>query len=75
MDRDRIVRRALGVSVPFNLGGALAFAFPESLGRLAGLPTPAPPMYSAPLAFLVALFAGTYAWLARQPHIDRPLVA
>jgi len=75
MDRDRLVRRALWASVPFNLGGALLFAFPESLGRLADLPTPAPHVYTAPLAFLIALFAGTYAWLARQPRIDRPLVA
>jgi hypothetical protein len=74
MDRDRIMRRALWTSVPFNLGGALAFAFPGSLGRLVGLPAAAPPVYTASLAFLVALFAGTYAWLARQPRIDRPLV-
>lgn len=74
MDRDRLMRRALWVSVPFNLGGALAFGFPESFGRLAGLPAPAPPVYTASLAFLVALFAGTYAWLALQPRIDRPLV-
>jgi hypothetical protein len=74
MDRDRFMRRALWASVPFNLGGALAFGFPESFGRLVGLPAGAPPVYAASLAFLVALFAGTYAWLARRPRIDRPLV-
>jgi hypothetical protein len=73
MDRDRLMRRALWTSVPFNLGGALAFGFPESFGRLMGLPGSAPPVYTASLAFLVALFAGTYAWMARQPRIDRPL--
>jgi len=75
VDRDRVVRRALWTSVPFNLGGALTFAFPESLGRLAGFPTPVAPVYSATLAMLVTLFAVTYAWLAHSPAIDRPLVA
>jgi hypothetical protein len=27
------------------------------------------------LAFFVVLFGGAYAWLARQPTFDRPLVA
>ncbi len=75
MDRDRVIRRALWVSVPYNVGGALVFAFPESLGRLAGMPGPVAHVYTATLAALVLLFAGTYAWLARQPEIDRPLVA
>ncbi len=74
MDRDRLMRRTLWTSVPFNLGGALSFAFPESFGRLVGLPGSVPPVYTASLAFLVALFAATYAWLASQPRIDRPLV-
>jgi hypothetical protein len=74
MDRDRTMRRALNASVFFNLGGALLFAFPESIGQLAGLPTPVPAVYSLTIAFLVTLFAATYGWLARQPVIDRPLV-
>lgn len=74
-DRDPVLRRALWVSVPYNLGGAGAFAFPDTFGRLLGLAGPVPPIYAAGLAFLVVLFAGTYAWLAVQPHIDRPLVA
>jgi hypothetical protein len=69
------MRRALWTSVPYNVGGALLFAFPDSLGRLAGIPGPVPHIYAAALAFLVTLFAGTYAWLAVQPRIDRPLVA
>ena len=74
-ERDALVRRALWASVPYNVIGALIFAFPESLGRLAGLPVPVPHVYSASLAVLVLLFGATYAWLARQPRIDRPLVA
>jgi hypothetical protein len=76
VDKDNFMRGALWVSVVYNLGGTLLFAFPSSpLGQLAGLPTPVPPIYSALLAFFVVLFGGAYAWLARQPTIDRPLVA
>ena len=75
MDRDHVMRRALWASVVYNLGGTLLFAFPSSLGGLAGLPMPVPRVYTALLAVFVALFGGAYAWLARQARIDRPLVA
>ena len=75
MDRDHIMRRALRATCVLNFGGALLFLFPDSLGRLAGLPGPASPLHAVFLAFLVALFGATYGWLARQPRIDRPLVA
>jgi hypothetical protein len=76
VDRDRFLRGALWVSVPFNLGAALLFVFPASpLGQLAGLPVPVPPIYGTLLAFFVALFGVAYAWLACQPTINRPLVA
>jgi len=68
------MRRALRTSFVFNLFGALGFAFPGSLGRLAGFPSPVPHVYSATLAVLVALFGCTYGWLAGQPRIDRPIV-
>jgi hypothetical protein len=74
MDRDRIMRGALWTTAVFNVGGALMFAFPASLGQRAGLPAPAPPLYTSFIAFMVLLFAATYAWLAMQPRIDRPLV-
>jgi len=74
-DRDRLVRGALLVSAVFNLGAALVFAFPSSLGWLAGLPMPVPRAYTTLLAVFVMLFGVAYAWLARQPIIDRPLVA
>ena len=75
MSNDQFMRRVLRTSAFFNFGGALLFAFPASLGQLAGLPAPVPRLYSLFLALLVALFGATYAWLARQPSIDRPLVA
>ena len=74
MERDALMRRTLNVTAIANLGAALMFAFPDSLGSLAGLPAPAPALYSATLAVLVALFGITYGWRARQPVIDRPLV-
>jgi hypothetical protein len=69
------MRGALIASSLFNLGGALVFAFPDSLGQFAGLPTPVPHVYTALLAFFVILFGVGYAWLAWQPIIQRPLVA
>jgi hypothetical protein len=72
---DERMRRVLWTSVFFNFGGALLFAFPDSLGRLAGMPAPAPRVYTAFIAVMVTLFGATYGWLARQPEIDRPLVA
>ena len=72
---DAGLRRALWASVPYNVFGALMFGFPESLGSFAGLPVPVPHVYTLSLAVLVLLFGATYAWLAVQPRIDRPLVA
>jgi hypothetical protein len=74
MDDDRLMRRALWATAAFNLVAALLVAFPDTLGRLAALPAPAPPLYTTLLALFVLLFGGAYAWLARQPRIDRPLV-
>lgn len=74
MEPDAILRRALWVTAAFNAVGALAFLWPSSLGQLAGLPAEAPLVYRASLAFLVGLFGATYAWLALQERIDRPLV-
>lgn len=76
MNRDDVIRRALWTTVPFNFGAACLFAFPSSfLGQLAGLPPSVPILYRVVVAFFVALFGATYAWLALQPRIDRPLVA
>jgi len=75
MDRDAFMRRALMTTAFFNFGAAALIAFPDSLGQLVRLPTPAPVVYTTLLALFIALFGGVYAWLARQPVIDRPLVA
>jgi hypothetical protein len=71
-----LIRITLWLSFPFNLVAAGALAFPASaLGQLMGLPGGAPRVYSALTGFLVGLFGLTYAWLARQAHIHRPLLA
>jgi len=73
--RDAIMRRALWATAVFNLLGALTFVFPADFAGLTGFPTPVPRVYTALLTVFVLLFAGAYVWLARQPCIDRPLVA
>ena len=72
---DDLIRRILAASAFFNLGGALMFAFPDTVGRLAALPVPVPVVYRVLLALFVLLFGGAYAWLSRQARIDRPMVA
>jgi hypothetical protein len=72
---ETFIRRVLWVSAAFNLGGALLFAFPASLGQLLGLPVPVPGVYTALLVVFILLFGGTYAWVASQPTINRPMVA
>jgi hypothetical protein len=76
MDRERILRRALGTSAVFNAAGAMLFAFPAGvMGDLAGLPAAVPVVYRGLTALFVLLFGGAYAWLALQPTINRPFVA
>lgn len=75
MTEDRIVRRALWMTTAANIGAAPLFAFPASLGWIAGLPAEVPTVYAMMLALFVLLFGGAYGWLALQPTIDRPLLA
>lgn len=70
------MRIILWASVVLNAIGAALFAFPTApLGALLGLPDPAARLYNTLCALFVALFGGAYVWLARQPQINRPLVA
>lgn len=73
---DTFIRSVLWASAAFNLAGAMLFAFPEStISQLAGLPIPVPAFHSLLLAEFIILFGGSYAWLALQPSINRPLLA
>lgn len=59
-----------------TLAGAALFAFPASLlGQIVSFPGDVPPLYRAFTAMFVLLFAGAYAFLARQERIDRAFVA
>lgn len=70
------MRRILWLAAFANTSGGLLFAFPASApGQLAGLPAHVPATYRALAAVLVWLLGGTYAWLAVQPVIVRPMVA
>jgi len=76
MTDDLFVRRVLLLSAGFNLLGGLLFAFPGfPTGRLAGLPAEVPGLYRATVFLFIVLFGAMYGWLARQPRIDRPMVA
>jgi len=73
---DKFIRVVLWASAVFNLAGGLLFAFPDStISQLAGLPVPVPTFYSGLLAEFIILFGASYAWLALQPAINRPLLA
>lgn len=75
MNRDRVMRRTLQVSCPFNFAAAIALAYPaSSLGQLFGLPADAPAVYRALAGGAIALFGFAYGWLSVQRVIDRPLV-
>ena len=74
MTRNAVIRAALWVSVALNLLGVSVF-LPAALGRESTLlPIPGPPFYAAQVALVIGLFCGVYAWLARQPVINRPLL-
>jgi hypothetical protein len=74
MSRNRVMRGALWAAVLLNVAG-LAVFIPPALGFAPEmLPIPGPPFYAAQVALTIALFGGVYAWLARQPQINRPLV-
>ena len=73
---DATLRLSLWLAFPFNVAAAVVFAFPSStIGRQLGLPEHVSPLYASLVALFVALFGLTYAWLAKQPSIDRPLLA
>jgi len=76
MPRHQVIHRVLWVAAGFNVVGAYLFAHPASpLGQLAGLPSEVPVVYRGLVSLFVLLFGGTYAWLASQPIISRPLLA
>ena len=74
MTRDRFFRAALIVGACFNFFMATAIVFPHSIGRFADLPRSESHFFSWLVAMFVALFGGVYAYLSRNPIIDRSLI-
>ena len=74
MNDSKIMRRVLWVGAAFNALVALMLIFPSTLGALAALPPVGSVYYLWMLTFFVLLFSATYAWLALEPTISRPVV-
>ena len=69
------MRKVLWLGVAFNTFVALMLMYPSALGALAALPPVDSVFYRGMLTFFVVLFAATYAWLALEANISRPVVA
>ena len=73
---ETITRKTLWISSGFNFVAAYALAFPHhGLGVLFGLPADTPRLYAYLFAYVVAVFGVSYAWLAKQAQISKPLLA
>ena len=71
---ESLIRASLIFSAPFNWGAAALILLPQSPpGQLLGLP-PAPPLYAALLAFLVAVFGVAYLWAGWRSQPVSPVV-
>ncbi|MFT3805453.1 hypothetical protein [Arenimonas sp.] len=71
---ENLIRWTLGIGALFNLAAALMLLFPQSFGAFAGVPVSESVFHTWLLALFVALFGATYAWMAHQPEIPRPLL-
>jgi len=69
------MRYILWIGVVFNALVALMLALPSTLGVIAALPPIDSVFYRWMLIYFVVLFSATYAWLAIQPTISRPVIA
>ncbi len=74
MNLKSLARALLYFSFIFNLFGFVSFAFPETLGKSAGLPTPPQLIYSSFVAGTILMWAFGYLYLARQKDFNRPLL-
>ncbi len=74
MINSKVMRRVLWAGAAFNALVALMLMFPSTLGALAALPSVGSIYYRWMLTFFVLLFSATYAWLALEPTISRPIV-
>lgn len=71
----RFLRITLVVAALMTALGAWIFAAPGSaLGQQYDLSAEVPVLYRAFVSFMLALFAGMYAWMAAQQRLFRPLL-
>jgi len=74
MVSEALLRKTLYFSFFYNIFGGLTFMFPTALGQTAGLPIPAPFLYSWFIGTNILLFALVSLWLAKSTHIAVPLL-
>ncbi len=71
----RFMRITLVVAAIMTGVGAYIFAVPESaLAQQYSLPGAVPCLYTAFIGYILLVFSATYAWMATQPTIVRPLL-
>lgn len=71
----RFLRLTLIVAALMTALGSWIFLAPDSeLGQQYDLPADVPVLYRALVSFMLAVFAGLYAWMAAQTRLIRPLL-
>ena len=73
--RERLLRTTLYFTFFYNLMGFITFLAPERFGQLAGLPAGVPFLFTGFIAFNILLFGLVGLWQARQPDMNRPVLA
>ena len=73
--RERLLRTTLYFTFFYNLMGFITFLAPKRFGQLAGLPAGVPFLFTGFIAFNILLFGLVGLWQARQPDMNRPVLA
>lgn len=71
---ERILRPTLYFTFLYNLMGFVTFMAPARFGKLAGLPTDVPFLFTGFIACNILLFAFVGLWQARQPWMNAPVL-
>lgn len=68
------LRQTLYFTFAYNLLGFFTFLMPGTLGGLAGLPAPAPFLYTGFIACNILLFGLVGLWQARRRKLEAPVL-
>lgn len=71
---EKFLRQTLYFTFAYNVMGFFMFLLPAKFGGIAGLPVPAPFVYSGFVAFNILLFGFVGLWQARRPLLDAPVL-